>query len=219
MSSNYYLKQGEIKLLKWTTSFFNEFNLIRRGTYTDGSCYFHAIIDAYFIPYRSGMIGERPFYRKEFISKFRERLAHILTHTNEKDKYKRTYYNSISNGQLKDLSSDPLIADIVSIDNMKKELLSNNSVSYIYHEMISDILNKDIFILDAKTEDVYVIDSNIDQYYKNRKSIVLLWIKGHYEIVGISKNGIIDTYFSSNNSFINTIKLRLKTKTKSLKNP
>lgn len=215
----YYLKPGEIKLLIWEDSELNHHNMIRKGTYTDGSCYFHAIVEAYFVPYKSGMIGGRPFSRKQFIKDFRLDLAKKLSEINEKDDKKRTYHKSISNGKLTELQKDSLLASIVSEENMKKELSSNNSVSYIFHEMVSDLLNKDIYILDAKNKNVYIIDSNTSLYYKNRKSIVLLWIKGHYEVVGVRNDSIIRTFFSPEDPFIVSIKSQITTRTNFSKNP
>ena len=66
-----------------------------------------------------------------------------------------------------------------------KELDSDRPVDNAYNEFISDQLNKDIYILDAVTQDVYMTGSDDNVLYKDRPSIVLMYLPGHYELVGL----------------------------------
>jgi len=198
-----YLIKKETEPLIWSGNFTYP-GLIRKRTERDGSCYFHAIIDGFYMPYRTGIIDGRPFNREIFIKRARKDLAIKLSEKNEKG---ITYYDSISRGELKNLSKN---VKEVSLKNMQKELLSDSEVSYIYHELISDLYDLDVYILDYIKKDVRIIDSDLSLYYKNRRSVVILYLPGHFELVGIRRNGILKTLFSPKDDFIIYIRKRME---------
>ena len=121
-----------------------------------------------------------------------------------------TYYETLSRGSLKEFSS---VYPKYSLNNLQRELISNNSVDSVYHEYISNLLNKDIYILDSATHDVYILpDSEI--YYKGRDSIVLIWVNGdHFDLVGLNTDKGLKTYFNKNSDFIRSIRRRIEAKT------
>ena len=97
-----------------------------------------------------------------------------------------------------------------SLNSMKDELASDRPVDNAYNEFISNILNKDIYILDVMKKDIYVTGKDLDILYKGRESIVLLYIPGHYELVGIrNNNNDIKTLFDSDHPFIQSIQTRM----------
>ena len=85
---------------------------------------------------------------------------------------------------------------------------------------MSIFLNKDIFIVNGNTSDVYV--ANIEHLaIKGRDSIVLYYNPsdvmdtfGHYSLLGIrASNGELNTYFTTNHTFIQHLKIRLRDQT------
>nr|QBK89576.1 MAG: OTU-like cysteine protease [Pithovirus LCPAC001] len=203
----------ETEPLNWTGAKFNYENMFRKRVIGDGSCYFHSIIDSCFIPARTGWLHGKPFDRFQFTKTFRNDLSYILD--KPRPGYKgKNYYNTLSRGQLSSLSTVKLPVDIhvhTSLSDMKKDLLSGNSVNYIYHELVSDVLDLDIYILNLNSKDVYIVDSDFELYYKNRNSIVLLYIPGHFEVVAIKYNRELITYFDPEDPFIQSIQARMIT--------
>jgi len=190
---------------------FNEtfpgFNLVRIRTIPDGSCFFHALAKSYFKPYIVGKIDGEPFDRKEFIKNLRKDLAKTLELKTDNGK---TYYQTLSNGELENISKD---MPKYSLKNMQKELKSSSAIGNIYNEFISDQLELDIYILDAKTKDVYMTGTDDDLLYKNRRSVVILYLPGHYELVGLINNeGVAETIFPPDSEFIISIQERMEMK-------
>ena len=93
---------------------------------------------------------------------------------------------------------------------MQKELDSSRPVDNVYNEFISDQLEKDIYIIDAVKKDIYITGKDNDILYKNRPSVVILYLPGHYELVGlVKKNGDIKTLFNPDHDFIQAIRDRM----------
>lgn len=199
-----YLINKEIEILDWTGEKFEYKGMYRKRVIGDGSCYFHSIIDAYFLPVRTGFLDGKLFNRFDFVKKFRFDLSNMLSLPRPGYDGK-TYYETLSRGKLKDRSKSGLP---VSLSDMVEGLRSNNPVGYIYHELISDILSLDIYILNYEKKDIYMIDS--DFYYKDRKSIVILYIPGHFEVVGVMRSNELKTYFEPQDDFIRKIRSRIK---------
>ena len=64
--------------------------------------------------------------------------------------------------------------------------------------------------MDGNKRDVYMVGNEDEILYKDRDSIVLLYLPGHYELVGIEEDGIIQTLFEHDHSFIRTIRARME---------
>lgn len=195
--------------LSWTGSFVYP-NMVRISTIGDGSCLFHAIISSFFTPYNKGILYGVPLDRRKFIANFRSELADKLT---QKLPTGLTWYESLSRGEL---SSSAKGNPEVSLAAMQSELRSSSAVDNKYNELLSEILNKDIYVLNDDTKDLYFQGkSATDILYKDRDSIVILYSERthHYELVGIKNpmSGDITTLFNYNDPFIVNIHSRLKT--------
>lgn len=203
-----YLVNNEYENLNWTGPF-NYPNMVRIRTPTDGSCFFHAIAKSYFEPYILGKLNNAPFDRREFIKKLRKDLSLKLKSrvdpTNPNNQL--IYYDTLSRGDLAEFAKS---VPVYSLENMVKELDSDHAVDNVYNEFISDQLNKDIYILDMVKKDVYITGQDNDILYKDRKSIVILYLPGHYELVGLDENGIVKTLFDPNHPFIRYIQDRME---------
>lgn len=184
--------------LRWDKNFKYD-GLVRLYTIGDGSCFFHAVIKAYFIPYKVGYYNEQPLDRGQFIRNFRRDLAKTLREDPE-------IYKSLSRGQLENMSKT---LEQCHLEEMIKVLDSDLPVDNLFNEYVSNVINKDIYLLDMEKEDVYMTGNDIDILYKNRDSIVILTMPGHYELVGVERNGLIQTLFRPNDDFILYIKERL----------
>ena len=196
------LIKNEYEKLEWE-GIFKDFNLIRIRTDMDGSCFFHALAKAYFKPYILGKIDNEPFDRKEFIKNLRKDLSKKLG----MKKGNKTYYELLSKGELAKTSKE---MPQYSLENMQKELDSYSPVSNIYNEFISNQLNLDIYILNSETKDVYMTGTDEILLYKNRRSVVILYLPGHYELIGVMYKDGVETVFSPNSKFIGKIRKRMK---------
>jgi len=197
------LKDSESENLSWSDSFIYP-NMVRIRIPRDGSCFFHAITRAYFKPYITGVIDGKPFNKKDFIKGLRKSLSIKLGKSDPKTGLR--YYDTLSRGKLAEFAKS---VPQYSLEEMQKELDSNQSVDNVYNEFISNEINKDIYILDMVSKDVYITGNDFDILYKERKSIVLLYLPGHYELVGIQTKKGIKTLFSPDHEFIKAIKDRM----------
>lgn len=198
---------NETENLVWSNQGFNFPGMVRVRIPRDGSCFFHAITRAYFKPYITGIIDGKSFNRKEFIRGLRKSLSIKLSKVNSETGLR--YYDSLSRGKLEDFAKS---VPQYSLEEMQKELDSNQAVDNVYNEFISNEIDKDIYILDMVSKDVYITGNDFDILYKGRKSIVLLYLPGHYELVGIETRKGIKTLFSPDHEFIRAIRDRMNLK-------
>lgn len=187
--------------------------LVKLNMMGDGSCFFHSIAYSFHKPYRFETIEGYVLDRRDFIRKLRKDLSIKLGQpVNPSDPNSPIYYDVLSRGQLSELSKT---LPEYSLLYMQKELDSNTPIDSIYHEFVSDILNKDIYILDGESRDVYQLDREL--YYKGRPSIVLYYANNHYDLIGLntkvgenSNDNGIKTFFNPNSDFIRILYSRLK---------
>lgn len=182
-------------------------DMVRIRTSADGSCFFHAVTKAFYIPYRTGQLNGVAINRHQLIQTLRRELAIKLGRpANPNDPQGPTHYDLLSRGQLREFAKG---VKQYSLQNMQKELCSNSAIDNVYNEFISNQLDKDIYILDGENRDVLVTGDDDDILYKNRKSIVILYIPGHYELVGIRNGDRIETHFQPTHPFIQAIRNRM----------
>lgn len=199
------LVSEEYEPFKWDN--FSKFKTVRIRTDPDGSCFFHAILKGYFKPYIDEEIDGKTLNRREFVRKLRQDLSKKLSKPIVKDS-KKTHYDKLNKGQMNLLAKE---IPECSLESMQAELDSSRPVSNIYNEYVSNELDIDIYILDGIKRDVYMTGSDDSLLYKNRKSVVLLYLPGHYELVGLlHHNGeYIETFFSPDSKFITYIRDRM----------
>lgn len=200
------LKNSEYEKLNW--DLFK--NLVRIRVPGDGSCLFHSLAKSFYKPYIRGNIDGKYFDRNRFVKQLRKDLADKLgKKVDPSNPESPTYYETVSNGELPEIAKS---LPAYSLENLQKELNSDNPVDNIYNEFISNELNKDIYILDYTKQDIYMTGTDLNLLYKNRKSIVLLYLPGHYELVGVEENGKIKTLFDPDHELIKTIQKRIISK-------
>lgn len=181
--------------------------MVRVRTPADGSCFFHALAKAYYIPYRNGAINGTAINRHQLVKTLRRDLAMKLGQpADPTNPQGSTNYDLLSRGHLRDFGK---AVPKYSLDNMKKELNSTSAIDNVYNEFISNQLRKDIYLLDGENQDVLVTGDDDDILYKDRDSIVILYIPGHYELVGIQNGNRIETHFLPTHPFIQAIRNRM----------
>lgn len=209
--------------INWKQGFEN-WNLVKIDTIGDGSCLFHAIANGFFVPYYTEVINECKISRKEIIKQMRKEFSEKLSTPISSVPNVKTHYEIINSGKTSEFPVSPDLPEYdYSLANMKKQLDSNNNIGYGYIEYISNMLDKNIYILNESDNDLYPFgkDDLLNIYKKNRSSLVLYYTSsnnndnyGHYELVGIMNNGIIDTYFSPDHSFIKFLYNKVLVKSK-----
>ncbi len=200
--------------LSWENSHFQHPDMVQIKCSPDGSCFFHALLQAFYKPYQLQMEDGVPVSRKKLVKNFRYDLSVRLNeHTDVNDPLSPVVYQTLSRGQLEELSKE---MPEYSLKGMQDELNSSSPVSNLYNEFISNELGKDIYILDSEKQDVYVTGSDLDLLYKNRQSIVLLYHPGHFDLIGLRNNdGSVSTFFDPEHPFIESIRNRLRILVKS----
>lgn len=193
-----YTPPDEFKELDWKGDFVYP-GMVKIGIIPDGSCFFHAIVNAFSTTY--GLMTRAK--KGTFIKELREELSKELP----------TCYDKLSRGKLKQSSQD---YPRYSLESMQKELCSSHSTDNIFQEYLSETFEKDIYILDNETKDVYITGNDDEILYKSRPSVVILYLtnQNHFETIGInvgdSDHPKIETYFSPMSPFIMKIKQRMK---------
>ena len=197
--------------ITWKNGFEN-WDLIRIDTIGDRSCLFHAIANGFFLPYCTGIVNGIKMSKKEIVKQIRKELADKLSDPISAKPNSKTYYDIINSGKTAEFPVSPELPEYdYSLKNMQKQLDSDNNIGYGYIEYISNALDKNIYILNEQDKDLYPFEKTelLNIYKEDRSSLVLYYTTpnnndsyDHYELVGIMNNGIVDTYFSPNHTFI-----------------
>jgi len=165
------------------------YDLVRVPTIGDGSCMFHSILQAFNRTYIHSSMEEKLRITRQF----RNDLADIL----DKKIDGEICYDKLSRGSLKNIA--PHVPE-VSLKEMKRSLKSNEWGDYRFLELISNILELDIYVI--KEDNIYKLGDK-ELYYKRRDSIIIFNDDNvHFETIGLkTENGII-TLFDKNDSII-----------------
>src|SRR4029078_52792 len=176
----------------------NNFDLIVINVEGDGHCLFHSLLLAFFTPYIEEKYNEGDVSRLTLVKKLREDLAQKLGTFVPGSKTIRHYdmlYNKNINYFAEHVSE-------FTLTNMQKVLNSNESIGYGYLEFICDQINKDVYIIDGASMTLYKSDE-ASLLIKDRLSIVLFYLPGHYQLVGLKTgDDLVITHFTPTHPFI-----------------
>jgi hypothetical protein len=188
--------------------------VVRIGAIGDGSCFFHATLNGYYIPYQN---NNDTSYRMDLVRKLRRDIAYSLE-TPDPDNPGLIMWDTASGGQFADLYKQQLMGvnftDIFnypvdfSLDGLQRLL---NSTSYLGNEVYqyaSDMLGVDIYVMRLTNVDLYVHQNTATQGVE-RRAIVISGNGKHYETIGIERNGLYQTLFDQNDPFILAIRSRI----------
>jgi hypothetical protein len=189
-------------------------NIVVLPTLGDGNCFFHSVLRAFNTNYiKAKSITDRVNMARTFRNALADRLEEIDPLTS------KNYYTGLNNGELEKISGG---VKEYSLSALQKELRSSAPVDNIYQEIISNAMNKDIYIIDGTKQDMYYVGSAFSLYYKGRNSIIIYYIPGHFEVVGIKqKDETIATLFTPEHPLIQSCRERLLSffKTNTAKSP
>lgn len=190
----------DVRQVNLTFTDFN--NIVVLPTIGDGNCFFHSVLRAFNSEYiKAKSLTDRVNMARTFRNALADRLEEIDPLSG------KTYYAGLNNGELEKISGGIKEYGLLAL---QKELRSSAPVDNIYQELISNCLNKDIYIIDGTKKDMYQVGSAFPLYYKGRNSIIIFYIPGHFEVVGLKhKDGTIDTFFTPEHPLIQACKERL----------
>lgn len=196
--------------LDWSSGEFYYPGLTRVRSIGGMSSLLHAALLAFFIPYRTNKLNGQMVLRKDMISSLRQRMASRLTELADPSQSATIrIYDCLYKGKCVELAS---AIKSYTLEVMTSELMDENFfLDDKYLELVSNEINKDIYILDSRTHDVYVKTEDSDIFYKNRGTIVLLALPNHFEVVGIENPddpNDIRTYFDADSPFVAALRDR-----------
>jgi len=198
---NYYAE------INWKNGFEN-WPLVRFSTPMDGNCLFHAICNSFFSSYHDEKLNDQTVTRDKIVAAMRKELSETLSKPISDESNSPRHYDILNGGNTSAFSE---AVPEFKLKYMQKQLDSNTSIGYGYMEFIGNVLNKDIYILEAIRHDIYITDELPYTIRGNRSSIVLYYMNGHYELVGIhNQNNTFDTHFSPEHTFIRFLYDRVK---------
>lgn len=167
----------------------------------DSHCFFHCLLFATSQEYQNLTSEEKTQQAVEF----RKYLSRVL----ELEISGKIVYDKLSRGNLREFGN---AVPEFSLESMKAELCSPSFVDNKYNELVSNTLNVDIYLIDSKTQDFYVSGNDVDLYYHNRPSIVILYDEdgAHYSLVGYREKDVLKTIFPWDHRFIKCLRRRMK---------
>lgn len=188
---------------------FDRWSLVRFSTPMDGNCFFHAISNSFFAPYHTETLKGKHVSRDQMVSILRKELSQKLATKISDDPDAPTHYDILNGGNTRAFAE---AVPEFSLEYMQHELASHSPIGFGYLEFIGNALNKDIYILEAERRDLYSMPHELPLTIKgDRKSIVVYYMKGHYELVGIQRpDGSFDTHFAPDHSFIRFLYQRVQ---------
>lgn len=188
---------------------FNRWNTVRIHTIGDGNCFFHSLLNSFFVPYHNEKLNGKRVSRHDMARSLRRELALKLDQkVDPDDPNSPTNYDLLGRGNRKEFSSE---VKELSLKRMKKLLDSSEHIGFGYIEYISNQLRRNIYILNGDKNDVYITGEESLFMDKERDSIVLYYKPGHYELVGIeNRDGTISTIFAHDHPFIRFLRYRIR---------
>ena len=158
------------------------FDFVAKYTIGDGSCFLHAVLMAFNKTY----IKYNDSQRRKMVRNLRHAISNYIEESD--------IYTQLSRGELKEISK---FVPLMDKENMKKYINSNKWISYHFVELISKVLDLNIFIITHNTNTIYNLGDDEIYYKKNRNSVFINYINQvHFETLGISTPDGIKTLFS-----------------------
>lgn len=183
--------------------------LTRFYTYKESSL-IHAILNATWEPYHNGDVDGESFDRQILVRDLRKKLSFLLRSPIDPSKPKGpTHYDKLLNGCLRERAKKHKDC---TLDRLCAILDSDLFLGHVFIEFLSNYFNIDIYILDLKSMDIYTTGGMDDHmYYKARDSIIVGFVKNHYDLIGVktSKDDYA-TLFHNESPFIRKIWERKK---------
>lgn len=150
---------------------FKDFSLAKFTIPPDGHCLFHSLLFSFYTPYKDEILNNKPISKIQIVVNLRYELSEKID----------AVYDKLSGGNLCKFAE---AVDEFKLPVMKSELNSDHCIGYGYIEYISNLLNKDIYIIDGTTNNIYISDE-LPYLIKGRNAVVLYYKDHHYEPIGL----------------------------------
>jgi hypothetical protein len=181
--------------------------VVRIGAIGDGSCFVHAIMNAYYPPYQNNADNK---FRRRFVSMLRRDLAYTLQM--EHDFMPGvTFWHTAANGAFATIYEQQLLAKELgedfgggidySMEGLQKLFNSTLPLGDEIYKYISDMLGIDVYVMRLTNKDLYV-HLNTAEKGLERKVVVISGNGMHYETVGIERGGLFQTLYEQTDPFI-----------------
>lgn len=176
-----------------------DIDFVRIPAIGDGSCMFHSILQAFNKTYISSSVREK----QKICRVFRKDLSNILS---EKINGK-ICYNQLSRGGLKEISE---FVPEASLQNMKRSLESTDWGDFRFIEMLSNILDLNVFIIDYNKKDLYYT-GDTELFIKEDRDNIIIMNSGnvHFDTVGVKTNEGVRTLFSYHEDIVKKLLSKL----------
>jgi hypothetical protein len=176
--------------------------LVRLGTIGDGSCFFHAILKAYYPPYASNPSFS---HRSKLVRNLRNDLAAALELIDPRTNL--TYYESANNGAWKEFSKTILVDDLnrpidYSLRGIQKLLYSNDYIGDEIYGYVCDMIGIDLYLLKLDEDETRPVISVVN----NRPAVVIGGNGFHYETIGVIRDNLIQTVFLPDDPLIKILR-------------
>lgn len=196
-------------------SWYPDEKIVRIGAIGDGSCFFHAILNAYLKMYQ---INSSPKFRRDFVQKLRRDIAESLKRPSSIDPSKNNY-EIASGGQFVSLYEQQKLGvdfkDVFdypidfSLEGLYKLFNSSSYLGDEVYQYASDLLGIDIYIMRLTTKDLY-LHSNTYKKDNLRPSVVISGNGNHFETIGIERDGLFQTFYTPDDPFLTKIRSKIK---------
>ena len=201
---------GDDTVKRINVTWYTAHPVVRIGTIGDGSCFFHALLKAFYAPYAN---KNKYSIRVDLARKLRRDLASILEMKDPDSVANETYYQTAAKGSWVEYSKQQLIGANFGVDfrlpAIQTSLNSSGDVGDEVYQFVGDLLGINIYVMNATQIDLHpMLNTSIGGRYQ--PSVVIAGNGYHYETVGIDSGlGVgIQTVFYPNDPFL--IALRSK---------
>ena len=178
--------------------------VVRIGTIGDGSCFFHALLKAFYVPYAN---NNNYSFRVNLVRKLRRDMAASLEIKDPASREGKTFYQTAANGSWVRLSEQQRLGANLGFDPsllaIQTRLNSKVDVGDEVYQFVGDLLGINIYVVKATRNNLEpILNTSIKGRYQ--PSVVIAGNGLHYETVGIysgPKVGI-QTVFYPNDPFL-----------------
>ena len=166
------------------------FIFIAQNTIGDGSCFLHAVLMAFNKTYINSNNSER----RKIVRKLRGAISDYIEESE--------IYSELARGELEEISK---FVPMMTKKNMRNYINSNKWISQHFVELISKVLDLNIFIISNGTNTLYNLGDDEIYYKKNRNSVFINYInEAHFETLGVKTSQGVKTFFSPDSGIMKT---------------
>lgn len=178
--------------------------LTRLRTPFDEDCFYHAILNATLIGYRTRRLGSVDVDARDIVRLTRSWLA---TSLGTPDSTGVRPYDRLDNGTVSALSSTIPSCTLAAFQH---SLLHGTGVRDVLLPFVCDMINHDIFLVNAHERDLHVVSTMVDVLYRDRPAIVLLYTPQHYSLLAVrTEDRDLQTRFDPKHPYVQQLRKRL----------